>query len=100
MATVITASRATARIALGAAVMACLRSLSLVDWRSLAGGGVERAAIRGLTDQRGRIDLVVGEPTLPVAGHEDGTGHPRNLGVAIWHPRIGRRGGPCRGYPG
>src|SRR5712691_10300686 len=100
MATVITASRATARIALGAAVMACLRSLSLVDWRSLAGGEVERAAIRGSTDQRWRIDLVVGEPTLPVAGHEDGTVDPGNLDVAIWHPSVGRRGGWCGRYPG
>src|SRR2546425_2184036 len=100
MATVITASRATARIALGAAVMACLRSLSLVDWRSLAGGEVERAAIRGLTEQGWRIDLVVGEPTLPVAGYEDGTVDPGNLDVAIWHPSIGRRRGWCGRYPG
>src|SRR5437867_8880974 len=100
MATVITASRATARIALRAVVMAYLRSLSLVDWRSLAGGEVECAAIRGLTDQRWRIDLVVGEPTLPVAGHDDGTVDTGNLDVAIRHPSGGRRGGRCGRYPG
>jgi len=100
MATVITASRATARIALGVGVMACLRSLSLVDWRARAGGEVERAAIRGSTNQRWRIDLVVGEPTLPVAGHEDGTVDPGNQDVAIWHPSVGRRGGWCGRYPG
>src|SRR5438093_1201294 len=100
MATVITASRATARIAVGVAVIAYLRSLSLVDWRSRAGGEVERAAIRGLTEQRWRIDLVVGKPTLPVAGHEDGTVDPGNLDVAIWHPSVGCRGGWCRRYPG
>src|SRR5438128_9192455 len=100
MATVITASRATARIALRAVVMAYLRSLSLVDWRSLAGGEVERAPIRSLTDQRWRIDLVVGEPTLPVAGHEDVTVDPGNQDVAIWHPSIGRRRGWCGRYPG
>src|SRR2546427_547303 len=99
MATVITASCATARIALGAVVMAYLRSLSLVDWRSRAGGEVERAAIRGSTDQRWRIDLMVGESTLPVAGHEDVTVDPRNQDVAIWHPSVGRRGGWCWRYP-
>src|SRR2546427_3175843 len=95
MATVITASCATARIALRAVVMAYLRSLSLVDWRSLAGGEVERAPIRSLTDQRWRIDLVVGEPTLPVAGHEDGTVDPRNQDVAILPPSIRHPRGRC-----
>src|SRR5207245_10003203 len=91
MATVITASCATARIALGAVVMAYLRSLSLVDWRSRAGGEVERAAIRGSTDQRWRIDLMVRGSTLPVAGHEDVTVEPRNQDVAICHPSLGPR---------
>src|SRR2546426_8948994 len=98
MATVITASCATARIALGAVVMAYLRSLSLVDWRSRAGGEIERAALPGSTDQRGRIDLMVGEATLPVARHQDVTLHPRNPDVAVWHPRGWRRGGWCLRY--
>src|SRR2546422_6163763 len=96
MATVITASRATARIALGAAVMACLRSLSLVDWRSLAGGGVERAALPGFTHQRGRINPLGGEATPPVARDQDGDRRPRNPDVTISHPSVGRRRGPCR----
>src|SRR2546422_6555410 len=103
MATVITASCATARIALGAVVMAYLRSLSLVDWRSRAGGEVERAALPGSTDQRWRIDLMGGEATLPVARHEGGAGDPREHDGPVLHPSVGRRGGWGRRdprYPG
>jgi hypothetical protein len=77
-----------------------LRCLPLVGWRSAAGREVECATVRGSTDQRRRIDFVVGEPALPVPGYEDGTFASGDRDVAIWHPSLGRRRGWWRRYPG
>src|SRR6266436_2880144 len=71
--------------------------LPFLDGRAGAGREVDDVALRGAAGERRREHLVVGEPALPVPGHQHWRFGAGDLNVTIGHPHhVGRADGRRR----